>query len=250
MPVGATTGPISITTPLGTTTSAVPFTVLPERVGGAGISITSRDNVHELTWGSGTLQLAYYVFRLDVLQGQVQTIGPLPSDSQVYRATAVQPGTLACYALAAVADASLLRLSDMVCGLTGIDPGPYHKLKPQQVCLATSGLGAEGEPVAVSWIPNQTLRHFLGIIPLDGSAPSFQPAPTLYVTQTPPVGGSCYVALGVFEVAAASSDAVCMVPGIATAGATSLAGAQAAIEQVAMSFRSEASNLTLARLRA
>jgi len=142
---------------------------------------------------------------------------PLAGTAISYSDAAVANGVVYCYVLAALGPGSaLLGLSDLLCGMTGLESGTVI---PQGFALKLGGTAN----ATMTWSApvSGADSYLLQRIPLDGSPITNVPLDGEAITTTQPVtaAGTCFQLIAFKGTRFGTSNMLCGVPGVSTLAA-------------------------------
>lgn len=198
--------------------------------GGKNLKITT--GAPDLTWDTGTAQVAYYILRAPISpSGPIVLLGPEAPAVTSFDDATVPPGTFNCYIVAPVDSVGLLGLSDLLCAQSGFAggsamPGGFT-LGLNQTATATLSWtapagGADG--------------YTLLVIPLNGAAVTTVALAGSATSSAQATGGSpaCYVLFAVQGAASGNTNMLCGFPGVATLSSARarIASLQAAVDEL------------------
>lgn len=201
--------------------------VLPASIGGQNLRIAAESAV--LTWDAGAAQTAYLLLRTTVGAGSQTMFGPLAAGATSYTDTTAAPGGLYCYLLVPIDSLGILGTSDMQCALPGITTGPAV---PSAFTLAMN----QSQTASLSWSApaGGADSYVIGIIPLNGQAPSNVVLPGTATSVTRDTGGLpvCYLVAAIRGATFGITDALCGVPGFSTLSSASGGFSALALEAI------------------
>lgn len=185
----------------------------PPPIGGRGFGLGGAPAGEEMTWTTGTAQVAYAVIRF---AGGTATLLPAPGDFLPASTTefvdgATTAGQFTCYALLPLDTGSVIGQSDVLCmvpGSASATNAPANtRVRLEQGTLAT-----------LTWsAPAAQLGIVLWILRLDGSPPELLPVSAGAVRVMHETSGipTCYLVLTTASgPVAGNSDVLCAIPGL------------------------------------
>ena len=190
----------------------------PDTVGGKNLKISGGSI--NLSWDGGTLQNGYTLLRYNTSTAAA-TLVPAGGHLTNYSDASATPGVVYCYVLAATGSSGVLGLSDLVCGLTGLQggtvvPGSFG-LSLRQTANAT-----------LTWTApaGGADSYLLVTIPLDGAPSTNVALPGSAVSSTQPViaAGACFQLVAFKGAGNGQTNVFCGLPGVSTLAAVSQGG--------------------------
>lgn len=195
-------------------------------VGGKHLRVGAPAGGITLGWDSGFSQTGYTLLTYNTATASA-TLTNLPANAVAHTDGTVANGTVYCYVLAATGTSGVLGLSDLVCGLTGLEAGT---VLPSGFTLSLHGTNN----ASLSWqAPTGGADSYLLVrLPLDGSAVTHTPLPGDATSSVLPVSaaGACFQLVAYKGAAYGLTNVVCGVPGISTLSSNLM---DAALQEVA-----------------